>query len=185
MNPEALHPETTVKPRREQRRELGPLIAQTVLDLHNAGRQASRQVLMELLDLKYSVVDDHVKRLIDDGKLRRVANGIFEAVFQYPEARAISLTSMPDGYTIAEVGDAVMKLTPPEVLRLATLLAGYQMQATNSQQMREMADAVATLGGHVSNQRQQQTQLAETLQSVVSTNERLVSHLAAQAETQA
>lgn len=179
MNPAALHPETTEKPRRVQRYDLGPLIWQTVLDLQNAGRQASRQVLMELLGVKYAVIDDHVKRLVDDGRLRRVANGIFEAIVQYPEARAISLTSMPDGYTIAEVGDAVMKLTPPEVLRLATLLAGYQMQATNSQQMREMADAVANLGGHVHHQREQRSQIAETLQSVASTNARLLSWLSA------
>ncbi|WP_225784470.1 hypothetical protein [Xenophilus sp. Marseille-Q4582] len=135
----------TQQPRREQRRDLNPLIYQTVLDLNNAGRQASRQVLMESLDLKYQVIDDHVKRLVDDGKLRRVANGVFEAIVDYPEAEAVSCTDMPDGCVKIEKGDGVMTFTPPEVRRLATLLAGYQLQAAGSQQMRDLTDALATI----------------------------------------
>lgn len=58
----------------------GPLIWQTVIDLASSNRVASRPILMEITGLTYDVVDDHVTRMIDAGKLRWIADGMLEPV---------------------------------------------------------------------------------------------------------
>lgn len=177
MTPEAFNPVSISKPRRAQNRDLSPLIYQTVLDLNNAGRQASRQVLMETLDLKYQVIDDHVKRLVDDGKLRRVANGVFEAIVDYPEMSAISHTWLPDGFIKIEIGDFVVTLAPPQQRALARMLMGAMYEASGTEQMREMADTVANLGRYVRTDREQ---FAQTLRDFARTNAQLTAWLTAQ-----
>lgn len=177
MIPETLHPSPTQKPRREQRRDLAPLIYQTVVDLQQAGRQASRQVLMEELDLKYSIVDDHIKRLVDEGRLRRVANGVFEPVIEYPEMNAISYTWLPDGFIKIEIGDFVVTLAPPQQRALARMLMGAMYEASGTEQMREMADTVANLGRYVRTDREQ---FAQTLRDFARTNAQLTAWLTAQ-----
>ena len=177
LTPEALHPVFMPKPRREQRRDVSPLIYQTIVDLQQAGRQASRQVLMEELDLKYTQIDDVVKRLVDDGKLRRVANGVFEPIIEYPEMSAISHTWLPDGMIKIEIGDFMVTLAPPQQRALARMLMGAMYEGGGSEQMREMADTVAQLGRHVHGQRDQQGQISEMLQNVAHTNAQLLAWL--------
>lgn len=62
------------------RRGTGAAIYQAIVDLGESNKVATRQVLMETLGLPYSIIDDHVKRMIEDGRLRRVVHGVFEAV---------------------------------------------------------------------------------------------------------
>lgn len=103
---------------------VGPMIYQTIVDLGNCNRVATRQVLMESLGLNYTIVDDHVKRMIEDGRVRRVAPGIFEAVLEAPEDRAISVTHLPGGGAKVEIGDLCADLTLRELRMLAMASGG-------------------------------------------------------------
>lgn len=125
--------------------QTGEIVMQTILDLHNAGRLASRQVVADLTQLSYAVVDDHIKRGIDDGKLRRVAPGIVEPVEQLPAARAISLTRLPNGMGKLEIGEHVVDLVPSEERQLGSMLAGRAAEMTGIQNARDLADMVAHL----------------------------------------
>ncbi|RUR65891.1 hypothetical protein EJP67_02330 [Variovorax guangxiensis] len=106
------------------RRGNGALIYRTILDLAEANKVATRQVLMETLGLPYSIVDDHVKRMIEDGRLRRVMPGVFEPVLEAAEDRAISVTHLPGGGAKLEIGDLCADLTLRELRMLAMASGG-------------------------------------------------------------
>jgi len=127
------------------RRGVGELVFQTILDLHNAGRIATRPVVVSMTGQSYSVVDDHVKRMLEDGRLRRVAPGVFEPVEEMPPAQAISLTVLPSGMAKLEVGDACLELNPADRRCIGNLFRGSSEELTSLQGARELADAVAEL----------------------------------------
>lgn len=106
----------------------GQMIFQTIVDLGNSNRIATRQVLVESLGFSYAVVDDHVKRMIEDGRLRRVMSGVFEAVPAGPEDRAISITHLPGGFAKLEIGDVCVELSLREVRMVAMATAGVSLQ---------------------------------------------------------
>lgn len=106
------------------RRGVGAMIYQTILDLAASNKVATRQVLMESLGMSYAIIDDHVKRMIEDGKLRRVMPGVFEPVLEAPEDRAISVTHLPGGGAKLEIGDLCADLTLRELRMLAMASGG-------------------------------------------------------------
>ncbi|WP_155742561.1 hypothetical protein [Variovorax paradoxus] len=110
------------------RRGTGAAIYQAIVDLGESNKVATRQVLMELLGLPYSIIDDHVKRMIEDGRLRRVVHGVFEAVPPAAEDRAVSMTFVPGGGGKLEVGDACIDLTLRELRMVGLATAGVVMQ---------------------------------------------------------
>lgn len=130
------------------RRGVGELVFQTILDLHNAGRIATRQVVKEMTGQSYSVVDDHVKRMLEDGRLRRVAPGVFEPIEEMPETRAVSLSRLSNGIWKLEVGDFCVDLTPSEARTLASMLVGTANEMSSLQNARDLADSIAELRRH-------------------------------------
>lgn len=104
------------------------LIYQALVDLANANKTATRQTIMEATGLNYSIVDDHIKRRIVDGSVRRVVNGVFELVPNAPEDRSISLTQLPGGACKLEVGDVCLDLTLRETRMVGIATAGAVMQ---------------------------------------------------------
>ncbi|MCY1230129.1 hypothetical protein D9M72_425290 [compost metagenome] len=133
------------KPPQPIRRGVGELVYQTILDLHNAGRIATRTVVKEITGQSYSVVDDHVKRMLEDGRLRRVLPGVFEPVEELPPAQAISLTVLPSGMAKLEVGDMCLDLNPADCRRIGSLFRGSAEELAGLQNARELTDSVAEL----------------------------------------
>jgi hypothetical protein len=115
------------------------------VSLTNAGRQISRQVLAEKTRLSIGVIDDHVKRLVDGGRLRRVLAGVFELVEVFPPTRAISKTVLPNGLVKIEVDDQLIELYPMEAHAVGQMLAGEASQFTVLKGERDAADRVARL----------------------------------------
>lgn len=115
-------------PKPLMRRNTGALIYQTIVDLGQSNKVATRQVLMETLGLTYSIVDDHVKRMIEDGRVRRIMAGVFEAVPPADEDRAVSMTFVPGGGGKLEVGDTCIDLTLRELRMVGLATAGVVMQ---------------------------------------------------------
>lgn len=99
------------------------IIYDCIVALHSANRQASRQVIASETSLKFSIVDDHVKRLKDDGLIRLVVNGVFEPVDIEPD-RAVSATFVPRGKVKLEIGETVLDLTMREARAVAMATGG-------------------------------------------------------------
>ena len=104
-------------------------IYDAVRQLRSLEQIATRETVAELTGLKLSVVDDRLRALVDDGRLKRLLRGIYELVEAYPASRAISKTIVGDGYVKIEIGDQLLTLTPSEDRDLAMLQAGAAGQA--------------------------------------------------------
>lgn len=104
------------------------VVQDTVLDLHNTGRPAHRETIAEVTGLKLSIVDDHLKRLTADGRLKRVERGVYVPVPPPREDRPVSNTMLPDGTCKIEVGDDMMTLTMREARMLASVIGGITLQ---------------------------------------------------------
>lgn len=106
-----------------------------VRDLRAADQIATRETVAELTSIKLSVVDDRLRALVDDGKLKRLLRGIYELVESYPPTRNISKTILDSGYTLVEISgrdgaeDVVLHLTPSEDRALSMLSVGAAGQA--------------------------------------------------------
>lgn len=123
--------------------DTGQIIWDTIQDLRTNGQAISRQRLMELTGLNYTKVDDHVSRWIEDGRMRRVIDGVYEVVDPMPEPRAVSTTDLPDGMTLIEVGDQELRLWPREVRALGLRLVGNAMQFAQLQTQHDMGALLA------------------------------------------
>ena len=100
-------------------------IFQAVRELRAMDQIATRDTVAELTGLKLSVVDDRLRTLVDDGKLKRLLRGVYELVESFPEPRAISKTVLPNGAVVYDIGDEVLTLSPQEARVLAEA-AGQQ-----------------------------------------------------------
>lgn len=117
----------------QQEKTTGQIIWDTIQDLHQQGQVATRELLVELAGFKMTIIDDHVTRMIESGRLRRLRAGVYAPVEAMPEPRAISQTRMADGTSLIEIGDTVLHLWPRERRELATMLVGDAVQYSNIQ----------------------------------------------------
>lgn len=99
-------------------------IYQAVRELRAMDQIATRETVAELTGLKLSVVDDRLRNLVDDGRLKRLLRGVYELVESFPEPRAISKTVLPNGAVVYDIGDDVLTLSPQEARVLAELSMG-------------------------------------------------------------
>ena len=100
------------------------MVLEAVRELRSLEQIASRETVAELTGLKQAIVDDRLRALVDDGKLRRVLRGICELEETFPPPRAISKTILANGVVVYDVGDDVLTLTPQEARRLAEISMG-------------------------------------------------------------
>lgn len=77
-----------------------------ILELASVGRAFTRSRLAGLTGLKFSIVDDHMERSIEDEFVARINPGVFELVQQYPADQPISCTPLDDGRVKLERGDS-------------------------------------------------------------------------------
>lgn len=99
-------------------------VFEAVRELRALEQIATRETVAELTGLKLSVVDDRLRTLVDDDKLKRLLRGIYELVESFPEPRLISKTVLPNGAVVYDIGDDVLTLSPQEARTLAELSMG-------------------------------------------------------------
>lgn len=104
------------------------LIYQCIVDLRDANRVATRQVISQITGLRMTVVDDHVKRLRNSGRLSSPVNGVFETVEVGAVDRAVSLTILSSGRAKLEIGDCCMELSPRELAHVGTATMGASIR---------------------------------------------------------
>ena len=100
-----------------------------VRDLREVDQIATRETVAELTGLKMSVVDDRLRTLVDDGRLRRLLRGVYEMVEVFPPPRNTYAGIMQNGMVKVEVGEEVWTLTPSEARRVARVLGGFAEDA--------------------------------------------------------
>lgn len=127
-----------------------------VRDLRELDQIATRETVAELTGLKLSVVDDRLRALVDDGKLKRLLRGIYELVEQWPEPRTIYCGILPNGWVKMEIGEEVLTFTPSEARRASRALGGFSedarvIESTNQHLFlaTEMAAKVEALGREI------------------------------------
>lgn len=121
----------------------GQIIWDTILALRDAGQAISRQRLMELSGLRYTLVDDHISRWIEEGRLRRVIDGVYELTDPVPEPRGVSVTDLHNGQIMIECGDQVVHLWTAEVRSLSRQLGGFALQFAQLQTQHDMGALLA------------------------------------------
>ena len=104
-------------------------VLDAVRDLRELDQIATRETVAELTGLKMGIVDDRLRALVDDGKLKRLLRGIYELVETWPEPRELSCTMLSTGWVKLELGDDLLKLTPTEARRAARALGGFAEDA--------------------------------------------------------
>lgn len=99
-------------------------VYEAVRELRSQDQIATRETVAELAGLKLAVVDDRLRTLVDDGKLKRLLRGVYELVEEFPAPRAISKTILGNGAVVYDIGDEVLTLSPQEARTLAELSMG-------------------------------------------------------------
>ena len=101
------------------------MVWDAILELHNAEKRINRQSIAALTGLRPTIVDDHVERLRDAGKLARAGKGDLELLETFPPPRPISKTELANGLVKIEVGDVCLDLSPKEMRMLYRACAGH------------------------------------------------------------
>lgn len=100
------------------------MVYEAVCDLVASEQFATRLTVAEMTGLPLSIVDDRLKTLVNEDRIKRIIKGFYAPHVVHPPARAISRTDLPDGMVKLEIGDDVLTLTPREARRLAEMMAG-------------------------------------------------------------
>jgi hypothetical protein len=100
-----------------------------VCELRGLDQIATRETVAELTDLKLQIVDDRLRALVDDGRLKRLLRGVYELVEIFPPPRAMWCGILPDGYVKFELGEHVITMTPREARNSHRALGGFAEDA--------------------------------------------------------
>lgn len=117
-------------------------ILDAVCELHGLEQPATRETVAELTGLKLAIVDDRLKFLANEGKLKRILRGHYAPVEVFSEARPISKTVLSNGMVKWEIGDFVLDLTPREDRTFAQMASGAATQAIAIESSRQTATLV-------------------------------------------
>ncbi|XJC72765.1 hypothetical protein ACHFCA_17350 [Delftia tsuruhatensis] len=121
------------------------IVWDAIRELHQQGQVVTREALSGITGVKLINLDDHIKRFVESGNLRRIRPGVFIPVDDAPEPRAVTVTKLSDGRSIVEIGEHVVHLWPRERRDLATLLVGDAVQLSNIQTGNEVNFLVNTV----------------------------------------
>ena len=106
------------------------LVLDAARDLHAMGEEITREGLVAATGLKQHIVDERLRVLCGDDRMKRIGRGAFVPGEQYHEARAMSKTLLPSGEVKYEVGDQLLELTSYEDGVLMLLACGPIHQMT-------------------------------------------------------
>ena len=107
------------------------IILDCIIDLHNSEQTVTRELLLDVLDLKKNIIDDNVTSLVNEGRVYRVRRGVYAPSSTHPKARHIWKGTLSCGLVKLEIGDIVITLTPKEARILGKEMMGDGMQYAN------------------------------------------------------
>ncbi|PIG09481.1 hypothetical protein [Comamonas sp. 26] len=102
-------------------------------ELYALHQVVTRDALATATGYKLHILDDHLGKLVEQGRASRVRAGVYVPVIEWGEPRAVSVTHLHGGLSKIEIGDEVLQLHPAERRMLASLLVGDAVQYSNMQ----------------------------------------------------
>lgn len=99
----------------------------TINDLHNGGKQAHRQVIADTMGEPLSIIDDHIKVLIEAGDIKRLGLGVVVPTKKWKSDDPMSITVLEDGDVLVEKGDTKLYCTPSEWRKLGSFAMGTSL----------------------------------------------------------
>lgn len=102
-------------------------------ELYAQHQVVTRETLATATGYKLHIIDDHLGRLVEQGRASRVRAGVYVPVVEWGEPRAVTVTHLHGGLSKIEIGDEILQLHPAERRMLASLLVGDAVQYSNIQ----------------------------------------------------
>lgn len=125
------------------------IVLAAIMDLYGQEQIVTTDILAEVTGLKKVSLYEHIKILVESEKIRRVKDGVYVPLVQPPPTRAISVTQIPESFTLVEIGDLCIELWPKEERLLGKLLAGAYQQYSNIQAGNEVGVLVVEMAGRM------------------------------------
>ena len=110
-------------------RSTGERIWGALVELHGQGQYGSRERLAQITGFTLSVIDDHISRWHDAGRVFRVKDGIYEPIVVSRASRMVYSGRVPGSDIVKlEVGDKCMDFTQDEAREIGRQFAGYALE---------------------------------------------------------
>ena len=136
-----------------------------VRDLRELDQIATRDTVAEATGLKLAIVDDRLRALVDDGKLKRLLRGVYELVETFPAPRTIYCGILPNGMVKLEIGESVETFTPSEARRAARALGGFAEDARVIESTKSHLFLATELAAKVERQEREMKAMRELLRN--------------------
>lgn len=107
------------------------MVFSAVKDLYESGVEATRSLITEKTGISQMVVDDRLRHLVDCGRIRRKARGVYSMPGEEHEQnqRTVGVSVRPDGYVVLHIGNAYdIEINKREADLLSSLLLGISQK---------------------------------------------------------
>lgn len=102
-------------------------VLQCIKELQNAGKPPHRQTIADTMREPLGIIDDHIKVLIENGEVKRVAPGVVQTIKAWRKDEPISVTHLEEGEVLVEKGNVKLDFTPSEWRKLGNLAMGSSL----------------------------------------------------------
>ena len=137
---------TAEKPRSIAARTTGDRIWDALVELHSQGQYGSRERLAQITGFTLSVIDDHITRWHDSGRVFRIKDGIYEPIVVTRSSRMIYSGRVPGSDIVKlEVGDKCMDLNQDEAREIGRQFAGYALEYNQVTIKEDVGAAIANM----------------------------------------
>ena len=127
-------------------RSTGERIWGALVELHGQGQYGSRERLAQITGFTLSVIDDHISRWHDSGRVFRVKDGIYEPVVVSRASRMVYSGRVPGSDIVKlEVGDKCMDLNQDEAREIGRQFAGYALEYNQVTIKEDVGAAIANM----------------------------------------
>lgn len=110
-------------------RTTGDRIWDALVELHGQGQYGSRERLAQITGFTLSVIDDHISRWRDTGRVFRVKDGIYEPIIVTRSSRMIYVGRVPGSDIVKlEIGGECFDVTQDEAREIGRQFAGYALE---------------------------------------------------------
>ena len=110
-------------------RSTGERIWGALVELHGQGQYGSRERLAQITGFTLSVIDDHISRWHDSGRVFRVKDGIYEPIVVSRSSRMIYVGRVPGSDIVKlELGGECFDVTQDEAREIGRQFAGYALE---------------------------------------------------------
>lgn len=149
-------------------RTTGERVWDALVELHHQGQYGSRERLAKITGFTLSVIDDHILRWYENGRVFRVKDGIYEPIVVSRASRMVYSGRVPGSDIVKlEVGDKCMDFTQDEAREIGRQFAGYALEYN---QVTIKEDLGAAMANMIAQNQRAQAQIKEMQQEITAQN---------------